>query len=422
MRIVYVATHDLTAKGHARVQIIAERLTWLAGRHELHLVCPVHKDEDRAAVAKRIPGLASITAFASPGAMRLGFNILAAIVTYRPLQTAVVNSTSCRRGFAACIRRAVPDVIIYDTFRADPIFRLAKKLIPGARHIADLDDLFSRRYRLMVQTGRTGGLVGEQAKRMPAWMTKLAEILSAQILRWEVATMARTERAAPSQYTRVTLVSKLEAEHLRAETKDGRKVVYIPLSAQAKGTAENAGDLSARVYFLGNYGYSPNADSAEYILTTLWPKVRERVPDAELHLIGRDLPAHLQRLASIEDGVHYQGYVDDLDTLLAGFGILLSPIRIGSGVKVKIVEGLMAGKAVVTTSVGAEGLDIEAGVHCLVEETPAATASAVVNLVTDRAARIAMGKAARQAFGDEFAIATVGKRWCALLADVMSQA
>jgi glycosyltransferase involved in cell wall biosynthesis len=148
------------------------------------------------------------------------------------------------------------------------------------------------------------------------------------------------------------------------------------------------------VLFLGSFAHPPNVDAAEYLCHAIFPRVRERVPDASLYLVGGSPPASVIRLGEMP-GVTVTGWVPDVGEYLALADVCVVPLRLGGGVKLKTLEMMAAGRAVVTTRVGCEGIAARSFKHLLVVESGEEFAAETSALLTDRARRRAMGAEAR---------------------------
>lgn len=135
--------------------------------------------------------------------------------------------------------------------------------------------------------------------------------------------------------------------------------------------------------FVGNFAYEPNLDGARWLLDDVWPRVRAR---PRLQFVGNDAPAALGR-----PGVRVRGRVPSLEPYYGAAEIVLCPLRVGGGIKVKMLEALARGKAIVSTTVGIQGLP---GAPVLVRDDGAGFAAAVEALVRDRAERGRLGEAA----------------------------
>ena len=142
--------------------------------------------------------------------------------------------------------------------------------------------------------------------------------------------------------------------------------------------AERAG-----VVFVGNFRHTPNVDAAVHFVAETWPLVRAALPGVRLSLVGTAPPPAVQALAGPD--VDVTGWVPETRPYLDAARVSIAPLRFGAGVKGKIAEALACGLPVVTTTIGAEGMDLVDGEHALVADAPQAFADAVVRLHRDSA-------------------------------------
>jgi glycosyltransferase involved in cell wall biosynthesis len=147
------------------------------------------------------------------------------------------------------------------------------------------------------------------------------------------------------------------------------------------------------VAFIGNFAHAPNRDALDWLLTDIWPKVRARVPDAELRIAGPHIPDHAK--SDIQKGINVVGFVDDIDDFYANAAAALVPYRFGGGVKIKALEAMAIGCAVVATTVGAEGLKIEKNKHVLIANEPEEFAAAISSLLASEEQRLLLATAAQ---------------------------
>lgn len=160
--------------------------------------------------------------------------------------------------------------------------------------------------------------------------------------------------------------------------------------------------------FNGVLDYRPNLDAAHYLTDEIWPRVRARFPGALLSIVGRGEPEEIRRLC--RPGVYVTGEVPDVRPHLAKAAVVVVPIRMGGGTRLKVVEGLAMGKAMVSTSLGCEGVNVGDGEHLLVADTAEAFANAVVRLFEDRTLRGALGSAGRARMEEEYSWDLAGAR------------
>ena len=156
-----------------------------------------------------------------------------------------------------------------------------------------------------------------------------------------------------------------------------------------------AGRHRKHLVFTGSMDWLPNEDGMQYFVHQILPRIREAEPDVTLSIIGRAPTPAVKRLAD-EAGIEVTGRVDDVRPHIAAGAIYVVPLRIGGGTRLKIFEAMAMGKAVVSTTIGAEGLPVTAGQDVVIADEPAEFARSVVDLIRDDAARRRIETAARQ--------------------------
>ena len=132
------------------------------------------------------------------------------------------------------------------------------------------------------------------------------------------------------------------------------------------------------IVFVGGYTHEPNIDAVEYFCDQIWPIISPRLPDCRLIIAGNAPPPRVTRFSA--DRIIVTGYVQDLPALLDHSRISIAPLRFGAGMKGKVGEALAYGLPVVATSIAAEGMGLQHGVHLLVSDDPADFANCLVDL------------------------------------------
>jgi glycosyltransferase involved in cell wall biosynthesis len=148
------------------------------------------------------------------------------------------------------------------------------------------------------------------------------------------------------------------------------------------------------VAFIGGYKHPPNTDAALRLMRSIMPAVREHEPDLKLYLIGSDPAPEMVAAASRDDVI--TGRVPDAAPYMAAASLIVLPIRLGGGMRVKLLEALAAGKAVVATRLAAAGLDLDDGEQIVFAETDEEFAAATVELIADADARRRLETEARR--------------------------
>ena len=145
-------------------------------------------------------------------------------------------------------------------------------------------------------------------------------------------------------------------------------------------------DRRTHLVFTGSMDWLPNEDGMLYFVREILPRIRQIEPDVTLSIIGRTPTAAVKRLAD-EAGIEVTGRVDDVRPHIAEGSVYVVPLRIGGGTRLKIFEAMAMGKAVVSTTVGAEGLPVTSGQNVMIADEPTRFAHAVIHLIRDTESR-----------------------------------
>lgn len=173
----------------------------------------------------------------------------------------------------------------------------------------------------------------------------------------------------------------------------------------------------AVVLFQATFDYAPNVDAADWLVSEVAPLLQARLPDVEIRLVGTPVPG-VQRQHR-PPAVTVVGQVPTMEPELARADIAVVPVRYGSGTRFKILESFAHRVPVVSTTVGAEGLDVVSGVHLLIADDPEAFAAACERLLTDPDLRAALVASAEQLYLDRFERSVARDRIQALARDVI---
>ena len=223
-------------------------------------------------------------------------------------------------------------------------------------------------------------------RQPPSWRGKRLQYL-------RVPTLRRWERRAV-RVSRRTYVCSEHDRQVLADAYGGRNVVVVP---NAVNLPKEQALLETRVLlFLGRMSYQPNAVSADYLIRKIWPTIRSAVPDARLVIAG-ERPERIESFPQKPEGVDFLGFVSNLDELYKRVMVVCCPIVSGGGTRVKILEAAAYGKPVVSTTMGAEGLDLRPGQEILLGDDPESFAQACIRLLRDGALGARLGQNARVA-------------------------
>lgn len=195
----------------------------------------------------------------------------------------------------------------------------------------------------------------------------------------------------------VVAVSEEEALLLRRLNRSV-KILNIPNGIDEDILADDvrpAGDREKDVFFCGNLAYQPNADAVDSYANHIMPELEKRGLSIHFMVAGDNISEKLSITFQNQPLFHYLGYVDDIYSLFKKHAIFVNPMRLGGGTRLKMVEAMGLGMACVTTSIGAEGLEVVHGVHCLIADTPEKFAEQIQYLINNPDQATKMGDAAR---------------------------
>ncbi|WP_049821120.1 glycosyltransferase [Kineococcus radiotolerans] len=214
--------------------------------------------------------------------------------------------------------------------------------------------------------------------------------LAARVLAPEVARFRRFELATARRARHVTACSRRDQEVLRAA---GVGSTFVPNGVSAVSHVPTPPPGRRTALFVGAVDYGPNRAALRWFLDEVWPRVLTRVPDATFLAVGRGLSGAHPRPTGEPDGVEFHSDVAAVDPFYARADVCVVPLLSGGGTKIKLVEALSRGRAVVTTSLGLEGLEEHRSV-LRVADGADAFAAALAELFEDPRGAAALGAAA----------------------------
>lgn len=222
--------------------------------------------------------------------------------------------------------------------------------------------------------------------------------------------MQAFEAEAGRQFDAVIAVSRRDQELFQSEY-GWEHVQVIDTAVDLEYfTPDSASERVGRVVFVGSLDWLPNQDGVQFFVGEIWDRVRARSPQATFQIVGRNPPADVARLAATP-GVEVIGSVPDVRPYLAEAAVVVVPLRIGGGTRLKIYEAAAMQKAVVSTTLGAEGLDVADGKQIRIADDPAAFAAAVAELLNDDGSRTELATAARRLVVEHYSAEVVAAQF-----------
>jgi polysaccharide biosynthesis protein PslH len=298
-----------------------------------------------------------------------------------PYAVAQYRSRRYRRAVRAALKRTAYDRIVCDFLV--PAVNLPRRVpCPSVLFTHNVEAEIWRRH------------AETESRRLRKW---LYEQQWARMLRFEGRTVARFDRVlAVSDLDRDTL-QRLYPESLSSPVSvipTGVDTTYFKPEPRPPSGAR-------RLVFTGSMDWLPNADGVLFFCSEILPLIRQVEPDVTFTIVGRSPTPAVRRLAE-DRSIEVTGRVEDVRPYLAKSAVYVVPLRIGGGTRLKIFEAMSAGRAVVATTVGAEGLPAQHGQHLLLADTPEAFAQSVVRLLRDDSTRTALEHRARALVAERY--------------------
>jgi len=317
---------------------------------------------------------------------------LKSVFDHRPYATLRFISQQMRGLIEECLREERPDAIICDTvFSA---VNLPETNVPLIVNSPDVEHLILQRYIRFEKN---------PIKRIYANMEMR------KVKRWETKVCRRAKVCmACSEHDREVL----------AALAPGTIAVFLPNVVDTESYVPNFDSKGTSLLFQGGMDWFPNPDAVEFFTTQVLPLVQKSFPTAVFIAAGRNPSAAMVARYSNMPGVNLTGTVPDMRPYLEDAAVCVVPLRIGSGTRLKILESAAAGKAMVSTRLGAEGLDFVDGQEIILADTPADFAAAVVELLRDEPKRRAMAMAARKRVAERYSYANLRQTLAKALASL----
>lgn len=200
------------------------------------------------------------------------------------------------------------------------------------------------------------------------------------------------EKMAAADFDAVVPISEPDLKWFR-ETAEGKPVFLSETGAEEAVRLPEPPASSPRVGFLGSMNWHPNVEGIKWFMNNVWPCVLDKIPSATLHIAGRGLQQNNNGLPH-GNNIVIEGETDSARDFIASNHVIIAPLFAGSGLRIKIIEAMSAGRPVIATPVAVEGLRADDGRELAVADDPESFCSSLCSLLLDPGRREAMGEAA----------------------------
>jgi polysaccharide biosynthesis protein PslH len=245
--------------------------------------------------------------------------------------------------------------------------------------------------------------------------------LAKAYIRMQAERLVRYEREQCERFALNIMVSRLDAEVL-SRACPGIRTVVIPNGVDTDYFAPRPGSETPAVIYTGGMQMFANRDAVDWFLEAIWPKLKAAVPGIKFLAVGQRPSAKVLAASALDPDIEAPGFVPDVRTWVARAAVYVVPLRVGGGTRLKMVDAMAQGKAIVATTVGAEGIEGDNGRHFLLEDSPDAFAAATIRLLNDATARNQLGQAARARAEEVYAWPLLGAQLAGYYEQVIAEA
>lgn len=375
MNILFLSAHVPSPVGRqAGLKTSYQICEWLAAQHSLHLLCFATEDERRNYRPQdneifHCWETINVTMWSRlSGVVRESHN---------PISVAARSTSLFRTKLRSLLQSHQFDVAILDH---TSMWQYARELSAVPVLVGSAHDVVSQLWQRKAQLEEN------------FLLRSFFRMEHTRVQKWEGSALGELDVIAPH--------SNKDGELLRQMNPSACVCPIRPWFTFSRRVYSNPREPGS-IVFLGALDRSENQDAVEYGIRKILPLIRNKCPGFRFYIVGNHSD-RMKRFAQGFDDIEIAGFVDDLPGFLSRMQIALLPLRFGAGIKVKMLECMASGLAVVTTATGAEGVGGENGVHYLVGESAEDLANSTIRLLKDPGSTQSMGDRGRALVMEEF--------------------
>jgi len=243
-------------------------------------------------------------------------------------------------------------------------------------------------------------------------MDRRAAMENSPFVRWYVARQARLlHEYEIEQSPKVSLnimVSELDAQTLQGMV-PGVRTLVVENGVDTTYFRPIRGYEESSLIYTGGMNMFANRDAVMWFIKEIWPRLKAVVPDLRFIAVGQDPPPEIKKIADRNRDIEIPGFVDDIRPWVSRAAAYIVPLRVGGGTRLKVVDAMAQGKAIVSTTLGCEGIRVTDGENISIANTPEEITAKVLELLRNKELRTRLGDAARQLVESEYAWPRLGK-------------
>lgn len=243
-------------------------------------------------------------------------------------------------------------------------------------------------------------------------MARRSQVERSAAARWYVARQARLLRGSEANESKHFDCNVMMSATDEADLKKMAPSVHtaiVPNGVDTEYFQPSDAAVEPAIIYTGGMNMFANEDAVLYLLQEMWAAIKQSVPGVHFYVIGQDPTKEILEIARNDECVTVTGFVEDIRPYVARSAVYVVPIRVGGGTRLKVLDALAQGKAIVSTSVGCEGISVTDGVNIRIEDEPREFVRRTVELLNDPDTRRTLGVQARQLAVGEYSWEKIGR-------------
>ncbi|HEC97482.1 MAG TPA: glycosyltransferase [Nitrospirae bacterium] len=246
--------------------------------------------------------------------------------------------------------------------------------------------------------------------RLYRWMKMEGSLLKKTYLFYQYLKLKSFEKKMCPLFEHCIVVSEDDRQHLQGLC-DIDNFIIIPNGVDIcyfKPSSEKV--RKNHLVWVGGMAGPYNSDAVDFFLDRVWPVVRDEIPEVTIDFIGKKPTQKLQKKASVDHNIKILGFIDDVRPLVQSASVFVAPIRSGSGTKIKVLNAMAQAKAVVATTVAAEGIEVVDGEDILLADDPTEFARKIIYLLRNRELAMTIGQKARSLIENKYSWEVIAEK------------
>ncbi|KXY68113.1 glycosyltransferase [Bacillus cereus] len=368
--------------------------------------------DDEAFIKQKPNEISKIIRLDQPKLLEKLFNLIWYTILLRkwPLQVSMYYSRKTHRKIMDIMKGNDFTHVVYDMVRVAPY--IPKET--DAELVMNYDDLLSLRYeRQLEYINYIPSILGGVASYFPGFVNRVigSKWLQKKILKFESKLLKKYEKEVAQQFNHLVFTSPKESNDFASVVKH-KSSVGIPMAYNIENTIASRGNIMFnKVLFIGKMDIPHNVAAVLYFCEKIWPLVKKADNNLEFHIIGKNPIRAVRELEEKFEGVKVIGPVEDITLVMKQYSVFVAPLVFGTGIKTKVIEALANGVPVVSTHIGAEGINFKNGYNMYVSDNEEQFAEYILELTHSENRNDEFSIKGKELVEQEFSTVSMTDKW-----------